>query len=112
MSDTAIRLGVKIRMLRKGKRISQEQLAFRSDLHPTYIGQIERGEKNATLESLNKIAMGLDISLEQLITGKTHDIESTKYQDMRDFNIIFQELPLEKQRVIYNIVLDIMELLS
>lgn len=46
--------------------MSQEELAEKCELHPTYIGQLERGEKNATLESIEKVANGLSISLSRL----------------------------------------------
>ena len=46
--------------------MSQEELAEKCGLHPTYIGQLERGEKNATLESIEKVANGLSISLSRL----------------------------------------------
>jgi len=46
--------------------LSQEKLAELSGCHPTYIGQIERGEKNATIESIEKIASALNISLSKL----------------------------------------------
>ncbi|MFD2881591.1 helix-turn-helix domain-containing protein [Paenibacillus rhizoplanae] len=46
--------------------LSQEQLAERSGLHTNYVGQVERGEKNLTLETLEKVVGGLHISLEEL----------------------------------------------
>ncbi|EJL46601.1 helix-turn-helix domain-containing protein [Brevibacillus ruminantium] len=62
----AKRLGERIRTLRMDKGLSQEQLGERSGLHTNYVGQIERGEKNLTIESLSKIARSLGIPLEQL----------------------------------------------
>lgn len=59
-------LGERIRVLRLDKGLSQEQLGERSGLHTNYIGQIERGEKNLTIESLQKISRSLEIPLEQL----------------------------------------------
>ncbi|WP_431085843.1 helix-turn-helix domain-containing protein [Paenibacillus sp. 8b26] len=66
MSDVVKRVGDKIRRLRKEKGFSQEQLAERSGLHTNYVGQVERGEKNLTLETLEKVVRGLDTSLEEL----------------------------------------------
>lgn len=66
MSDTAKIIGQRIRNYRTQLGLSQEKLAEMSSCHPTYIGQIERGEKNATLESIEKIASALDIPLSQL----------------------------------------------
>lgn len=60
-------LGMRIRYCRKQQKISQETLAELADLHPTYIGQIERGEKNATIDSLFHISRGLNIPLSKLL---------------------------------------------
>ncbi|MBE5861922.1 MAG: helix-turn-helix transcriptional regulator [Lachnospiraceae bacterium] len=66
MSDLVKAIGQRIRNYRTQKGLSQEKLAELSGCHPTYIGQVERGEKNATLESLEKICLGLDLPLEKL----------------------------------------------
>ncbi len=67
--DIQTELGMRIRYYRKQLNISQEKLAELSSLHPTYIGQIERGEKNATIESLYHIAKGLNTPLSQLLAN-------------------------------------------
>lgn len=54
------RFGKRIRQLRLAKGWSQEDLAARSGLHPTYIGGIERGERNLGLNNLLKLARALD----------------------------------------------------
>lgn len=66
MSDIAKAIGQRIRNYRTQRGLSQEKLAELAGCHPTYIGQLERGEKNATLESIEKIASALDISLSEL----------------------------------------------
>ncbi len=66
MSEIAKILGQRIRNYRTAKGLSQEKLAELSGCHPTYIGQIERGEKNATVESIEKIAVALGIPLSKL----------------------------------------------
>ncbi len=66
MSNIAKILGQRIRNYRTAKGLSQEKLAELSGCHPTYIGQIERGEKNATIESIEKIAAALNVSLSKL----------------------------------------------
>ena len=54
-------------MLRETKEWTQEDLADKTGFHRTYIGMIERGEKNITLESIAKIAKALDVSIPQLL---------------------------------------------
>jgi transcriptional regulator with XRE-family HTH domain len=66
VSDVVKRAGDRIRRLRREKGLSQEQLAELSGLHTNYVGQVERGEKNLTLETLEKIVAGLDITFEEL----------------------------------------------
>lgn len=58
--------GKKVEALRKKENLSQEELAFKCELHRTYIGAIERGEKSPTLNTIEKIAKGLNIKIHQL----------------------------------------------
>ena len=67
MSDIAKSVGQRIRNYRTQLGWSQEKLAELSGCHPTYIGQLERGEKNATLESIEKIASAINIPLSKLL---------------------------------------------
>jgi transcriptional regulator with XRE-family HTH domain len=62
-----VQFGERVRELRKQKKISQEELAFRADLHRTYIGMIERAEKNITLLNIQKIAIALEIDTYKLL---------------------------------------------
>ena len=89
MSDIAKIIGQRIRNYRTQKGLSQEKLAELAGCHPTYIGQLERGEKNATLESVEKIASAMDISLSELfdklgksgsnnIAAKCYDLVASK----------------------------------
>ncbi|MCD4773364.1 MAG: helix-turn-helix domain-containing protein [Bacteroidales bacterium] len=64
--EILIKFGEKVRDIRKMKGLSQEQLAFKADLHRTYIGMIERAEKNITLVNIEKIANALTISINDL----------------------------------------------
>ena len=64
-----IEFGNKVRDLRKEKGYSQEELAHKSDLHRTYIGMIERAEKNITLVNIEKIANALECKISDLING-------------------------------------------
>ncbi len=60
----------KIRALRTEAGISQEELAERSGLHRTYIGGVERGERNITLLSLQKIADALGVTPSSLLSDQ------------------------------------------
>jgi transcriptional regulator with XRE-family HTH domain len=66
-SDVLIKFGGRVRDLRKERGLSQEQLAFMADLHRTYIGMIERAEKNITLVNIEKISNALNVPLSILL---------------------------------------------
>jgi len=55
------KFGKKIRKLRLDNKMSQEELAYESGLHRTYIGSVERAEKNLTIKNVFKIAKALGI---------------------------------------------------
>ena len=69
MSEIAKTIGQRVRNYRIDKGLSQEKLAELSGCHPTYIGQVERGEKNATLESIEK--QHRQLSYEMLRAGRS-----------------------------------------
>lgn len=59
--------GNNVRKYRKGKNISQEELAFQAGIHRTYIGMVERAEKNITLVNIEKIANALGVGIDKLV---------------------------------------------
>ena len=59
--------GENVRNYRRKLDISQEELADKADLHRTYIGMIERAEKNITLVNIEKIANALEVKIEDLL---------------------------------------------
>lgn len=62
-----VRFGLSVREFRNRVGISQEELADRTEIHRTYIGGIERGERNPTLLMIARISKALGISAAQLI---------------------------------------------
>ena len=58
--------GERVRQFRKILGISQEELAFRADLHRNYISDVECGRRNVSLKAIEKIANGLDIPIDAL----------------------------------------------
>ncbi len=59
--------GDNVRKYRKEKNFSQEQLADKAGVHRTYIGGIERGERNVSLLNIERIAKALNISINKLV---------------------------------------------
>jgi len=65
--EILIKFGKKVRKERMRLGLSQEELASRASVHRTYIGMIERAEKNITLENIEKIARALKSPLDKLM---------------------------------------------
>lgn len=63
------KFGKRIRELRLQKGWSQEELADKVGLHRTYIGTIERGEQNVSIDNIEKLAKTLGTTLQQLFSG-------------------------------------------
>jgi len=66
MQTTRAELGRRIRELRKARSLSQEKLGELADLHATYVGGIERGERNVSFENLARLASAFGLTLSQL----------------------------------------------
>ena len=95
-------IGERLRGYRLQKGWSQEMLAEQAVLHPTYIGQLERGEKNATIESISRVTQALGISLSQLFENlpaqnSEQNIPAKCYQ-------LIQQQPLRDQQQLLNIL--------
>jgi transcriptional regulator with XRE-family HTH domain len=74
MSDFLKLVGERIRSLRKVKGLTQEALSEISGIHYSYIGGIERGDRNISLETLEKLVNALDISPVELFMFQNSDI--------------------------------------
>lgn len=106
MNDIKLRhlIGERIRAKRKERGLSQEELAERANIHPTYIGQLERGEKSATVDSLEKITAALEITFEELFS---HLQPSTSFRDNTTLCRIVNKLNVigeENQKVVLDII--------
>ena len=64
--DLNIKFGKIIKELRIERGLSQEELGHKAGLHRTYIGMIERGEKNITIENINKLSKALGVPLSSI----------------------------------------------
>ena len=69
-----IKFGEKVREIRKEKGLSQEELACKAHLHRTYIGMIERAEKNITLINIAKIANAFELEIKGLLVNNEKNI--------------------------------------
>ena len=67
LSDIQALFGKKVRAVRKSKGISQEVLADLAGLHRTYVSSVERGERNVTITTIEKLARALGVTMSALI---------------------------------------------
>ena len=105
MSDIARVLGQRIRNHRTAKGWSQEKLAELSGCHATYIGQLERGEKNATIESVSKISAALNVSLSRLFEKLDTEAEDAGNIPLWCYEFLSAKTK-EEQEQIYRILLE------
>ena len=73
MSKIKKQFGDRVRELRLSKGLSQEELAFRVNIHRTYIGGIERGERNPSLKNIAAIANALGVTLSELFSFRSRE---------------------------------------
>lgn len=66
-------LSENLRAFRRAQQLSQEELAGICGLHRTYVGSVERGERNVTLSTLEAFAQVLGVSVSSLLTPGTHE---------------------------------------
>lgn len=106
MSEIAKTIGQRIRNYRAGLGLSQEKLAELSGCHPTYIGQIERGEKNATMESIEKIAAALNVPLSRLFEQLGGADDGARNIPLECYELVAAKSPSEQEQI-YSILRDI-----
>lgn len=100
----------RMRQLRTAKKYSQEELALQAGINPAYLGHIERGLKCPTIDTVNKLAIALDISLSEFF-----DFEDTSDRNDLALNKIIasiKNIPEGKVQNIAQIVDDIIKLLE
>ncbi|AIQ21274.1 transcriptional regulator [Paenibacillus sp. FSL H7-0357] len=102
-------VGTRIRALRKERGLSQEALGEKGGFHFSYIGQIERGEKNVSLLNLNKIAESLEVNLIQLFAYLDEDfIVTSAESDIQDIVALLRDANDEKIRLAKNVLKELL----
>ncbi len=102
-------VGKRIRSLRKERDLSQELLGEKGGFHYSYIGQIERGEKNISLLNLAKIAIALDVSIAQLFTYIDEEEKLTDSEsDLQEILLTLRNQKPDQVRMVRNVVREIL----
>lgn len=89
-------IGGTVRTKRKALRLSQEALAERANLHPTYISEIERGRVNASIFSFYQLAQALNIEFADLLNLPSENIDQPLERELTE--IIARIRTMEKQK--------------
>ncbi|MEC0370695.1 helix-turn-helix domain-containing protein [Paenibacillus chibensis] len=106
--DILLRVGARIRELRKDKGLTQEALGEKGGFHFSYIGQIERGEKNVALLNLAKIAEALEVDISQLFTQPHQDNGERSKADIQEINYMLSQQNAQKVAMAKNVVKEIL----
>lgn len=106
MSTIALQVGQRIRNYRIQAGLSQEKLAELASYHPTYIGQLERGEKNATLESIERVASALNVPLSKLFEKLESDENEGRNIPLECYELISSK-KIPEQEHLLNVLLAI-----
>jgi two-component system response regulator len=89
-------LGAAIKSHRSALGVSQEELAYRSDLHRTYISDVERGARNPSVESIEKLARALEISVSALFEHAGNGSETKQAMEI----LLVENNPREVRRIL------------
>ncbi len=106
--DITAEIGSRIRHHRRERKLSQEKLAEKSGLHPSYIGQLERGEKKPTIDSLYKITKGMDLSVSDFLKDLEIVDGDPESFAVKSYLLIEQEQASDQRRL-YEIIKRIIE---
>lgn len=99
----------RIRHLRRQRDVSQEELALRAGINTVYYGQIERGQKCPTVDTLYKIAVGLEVPLPDLLR---FDTPSTDVEDLSAYmERLIKRIPPNKVTQVVKILESVVDLL-
>jgi transcriptional regulator with XRE-family HTH domain len=104
--DITEEIGNRIRYYRKDRKLSQEELAEISGLHSSYIGQLERGIKSPSVDTIYKITKGLDVTMADFLRNiEMFDTDEDTYA-MKSYLLIEQENESD-QKHLYEIIKNI-----
>lgn len=96
--------GRKLKKIRLNRNLSQEELAFQCNMQASHIGQLERGQKNPTLDTLKKISSGLDMSLSELLSFDDSDKQENCNKTVNKINAYLNKLTPKQQEQVLAII--------
>jgi transcriptional regulator with XRE-family HTH domain len=116
VSDLSAHIGERIRLFRKNRRLTQEQLGELVELPQSYVGGIERGEKNISLETLERIIVALDIKPGELFrstyVSDTTEVVLEKDKWLDSILLSLQSRTVKEMKIIDKLIKDVLEALD
>lgn len=110
MSETLKLVGTRIRDIRRANGLSQEALAEKAGFNPSYIGFIERAERNISLKNLDKIASALNVGVNQLFTYIAEQEHLTvEDSTVKEILLMLRERDPKDAEMAKNILIEIFE---
>lgn len=106
--EITMAVGNRIKYFRRLKSISQEELALRAGLNPAYFGQVERGLKCPTIDTLSKIANALEVSPAELLQSNERPMPPSECSNRAA--ALLARIPEEKRDKVLCIMEDIISL--
>jgi transcriptional regulator with XRE-family HTH domain len=106
MDDILLKLGKRIRELRKKKDLSQSRLAEMAGLNDKYLGEVERGSNNISIKNLGQIATALGVETSELLDG-SHEREIDRKELVQKLHKIIESASDEDLCAIYGFASDI-----
>lgn len=107
--EITMAVAARIKYFRHVRDFSQEDLALRANINPAYFGQVERGLKCPTIDTLYKIARALDVPLSELL--RTDALPASSSESSLRMKEILSRVPEDKLEKVLNIIENIVELL-
>ena len=101
-------VAARIKYFRHVRDFSQEDLAIRANINPAYFGQVERGLKCPTIDTLYKIARALDVPLPELL--RTDALPSSSSDGNLRLKELLSRVPEDKLDKVLNVIEDIVDL--
>ena len=104
MSMITEKFGERIRQIRNLRGISQEQLALKAQVNVSFLGQIERGNKKPTIDTIDKLLNALDISFKDFFDFEGLTIQSVDFSVINKIIYELKTRSTEEQQLIYDIM--------
>ncbi|MWV47131.1 helix-turn-helix domain-containing protein [Paenibacillus sp. HJL G12] len=107
MSDNLKLVGTRIRDLRKLRGLSQEALAEKAGFNISYIGFVERAERNVSMKNLGKIANALDVGVYELFTYLKEQEELPEESTLKEVVSLLRERDPKDVEMVKNVLIEI-----